>query len=189
MRAKGINIAAGLIAISLSAIATGTASAAARDDARFEAVTNAFVERLLVSSPETATELGDHRYDARSSDYSMRGVAADRALYHKTLLQLAAIPGDKLSPDNSVDRSILQNELQKRLFEIEVMHTPTRNPLVYAPAEGIYLLIARDFAPLKERLVSVKARLESFPKTLEAAKKNLDNPPQVFTETAIQRNK
>jgi uncharacterized protein (DUF885 family) len=168
---------------------SATAIARTADDARFEAAANAFIEKLLVREPEAATALGDHRYDARSGDYSLRGVAADRAFYHKTLDQLAAIPGNKLSPDNSVDRSILQNELQKRLFDIEVMNSAALNPLAYAPTEGVYLLIARDFAPLKQRLVAVKSRLEAFPTILAAARQNLTNPPRVFTETAIQRNK
>jgi uncharacterized protein (DUF885 family) len=165
------------------------AHARSPEDKRFEAVANQFVEQLLKRNPETATALGDHRYDGRSSDFSGKGVAGDRALYHKTLEQLAAIRDDHLSADDRVDRSILQNELEMRLFEIEAMNAPALNPLVYAPAEGVYLLIARDFAPLRQRLKSVKARLEDFPKILAAAKQNLTNPPRIFTETAIQRNK
>jgi uncharacterized protein (DUF885 family) len=173
------------------AVLTLTASAQAKgpEDKRFEAVTNQFVEQLLKRNPETATALGDHRYDGKSSDFSAQGIAGDRALYHKTLDQLAAIRAERLSADDRVDRSILQNELQTRLFDIEVMNAPALNPLVYAPTEGVYLLIARDFAPLKQRLSAVKSRLEDFPKILDAAKQNLTNPPRIFTETAIQRNK
>jgi uncharacterized protein (DUF885 family) len=171
-----------------AAVFAGGAGARTADDARFEAVANTFVERLLIREPETATALGDHRYDARTADYSMRGVAANRALYRQTLNALAAIPAAGLSPDDQVDRSILQNELQKRLFGVEVLNEPAHDPLLYNPVEGVYLLIARDFAPLKQRLAAVKRRLEAFPKTLAAAKRNLQNPPRVFTETAIQRN-
>ncbi len=172
-----------------ASVFAGVASARTADDARFEAVANAFVERLLVRDPETATALGDHRYDARTADYSMRGVAANRALYRRTLEALAAIPATGLSPDDSVDRSILQNELQSRLFDIEVLNEPARDPQLYNPAQGVYLLIARDFAPLKQRLAAVRQRLLAFPQTLAAAKRNLKNPPRVFTETAIQINK
>jgi uncharacterized protein (DUF885 family) len=182
----GIKIVACAMAATVFA---GAAGARTVDDARFEAVANAFVERLLARDPETATALGDHRYDARTADYSMGGVAANRALYHQTLNALAAIPATGLSPGNSVDRSILQNELQSRLFDIEVLNEPVRDPLLYNPAQGVYLLIARDFAPLKQRLAAVKRRLLAFPQTLAAAKRNLQNPPRVYTETAIQRNK
>jgi uncharacterized protein (DUF885 family) len=175
-----------LIVFSVFPCAAGARTAA---DARFEAVANAFIERMLVRQPETATALGDHRYDARTADYSKRGIAGNLTLYHQTLNALAAIPGTGLSPDDSVDRSILQNELRSRLFDIEILNEPARDPLLYNPAQGVYLLIARDFAPLKQRLAAVKRRLEAFPQTLAAAKSNLQNPPRVFTETAIQRNK
>src|SRR5580658_8766947 len=163
--------ASALIAgVLLAASLTLSAGAQAKnpEDKRFEAVANKFVEQLLKRSPETATALGDHRYDGKSSDFSAQGVAGDRALYHRTLDELAAVRAEALSPDDRVDRSILQNELQTRLFDIEEMNAPALNPLVYAPTEGVYLLIARDFAPLKQRLASVKSRLEDFPKILDA---------------------
>ena len=51
------------------------------------------------------------------------------------------------------------------------------------------MLIARDFAPLKDRLQNVKKRLQGIPAILEAARTNLKNPPKVHTETAILQNK
>jgi len=158
-------------------------------DTRYEAIANGFIEKLLKTHPETATGLGDHRYDSRTSDYSQKGEAADRKLYHDTLAALEAIPAAKLSPDDAVDSAILQNELHSRLFDIEEMHVSTREPLYYNPSEGIYLLLARDYAPLKQRLEAVRARLLAFPSIVAAAEKNLQNPPRVFTETAIAQNK
>jgi uncharacterized protein (DUF885 family) len=175
----------------LLAFAAVTASAAHAEgaaDARFEAVANDFIQNLLKTHPETATAMGDHRYDSATSDYSARGVAADRALYHHTLDLLTAIPAKDLSPDDAVDSAILQNELHSRLFDIEVMNVSAREPLNYNPAQGIYLLLARDYAPIKQRLEAVNARLQAIPKILEAAKHNLKNPPKVFTETAIKQN-
>ncbi len=158
-------------------------------DIKFESLANRFIERFLTTHPESATALGDHRFDARTSDFSMRGMAADRLLYQSTLKQLAAISSASLSPNDGVDKSILENELRARLFDIEVLHEAERNPLNYNPANGIYGLLARDFAPLKSRLISVQARLEAVPKVVAAAQANLKNPPRVFTETAITQNK
>ena len=158
-------------------------------DIKFEALANRFIERFLATHPESATALGDHRFDARTSDFSMRGVAADQALYQTTLKQLAAISASSLSISDAVDKSILENELRSRLFDIEVLKEAEKNPLNYNPSNGIYGLLARDFAPLKSRLVSVQARLEAVPKVVAAAQANLKNPPRVFTETAIMQNK
>ncbi|HEX8956531.1 MAG TPA: DUF885 domain-containing protein [Burkholderiaceae bacterium] len=158
-------------------------------DLRYEAVARGFIEKLLKAHPETATGLGDHRYDSRTSDYTTKGEQADRKLYHDTLAALEAIPAAELSPDDAVDSAILQNQLHASLFDIEVMHVSQREPLNYNPSQGIYLLLARDYAPLKERLEAVRARLLAFPAIVAAAKKNLKNPPRVFTETAIAQNK
>ncbi len=178
------------VALLFAAAAFATSvHAAGMADARYEALANGFIDKLLKTHPETATGLGDHRYDNRTSDYTLHGEAADRKLYHETLAALEAIPATDLSPDDAVDSAILQNELHARLFDIEVMHVSAREPLYYNPSQGIYLLLARDYAPLKQRLEAVRARLLAFPAIVAAAKKNLKNPPRVFTETAIAQNK
>jgi len=158
-------------------------------NARFETMTHSFIEKLLVSHPEDASALGDHRYDSRVKDYSMGGVNADRTLYRNALQSLKAIPAADLSADNAVDSAIFQNELQARLFDIEVMHVAARDPLQYNPSQGLYLLLARDYAPLRQRLAAANARLKAWPAILTAAKQNLKNPPRIFTETAIAQNK
>ena len=119
---------------------------------RFEQVVHDFYERYLATHPEEATQLGDHRFDRRSGDASAAGVAADRKLYRKTLDILQAIPASSLPPDHAVDREILVNDLRARLFDIEVMKTSTWQVTDYSGTEGVYVLLARDFAPMKERL-------------------------------------
>ena len=49
--------------------------------------------------------------------------------------------------------------------------------------------MSREFAPLKDRLQSVSARLKQIPAVLEAAKTNLKDPPRIYTETSILQNK
>jgi hypothetical protein len=62
------------------------------------------------------------------------------------------------------------------------------NPLLYNTGDAIYALLARDFAPLSQRLHSVAQRLEKIPALLETARVNLVDPPAVFTRTAINQN-
>jgi uncharacterized protein (DUF885 family) len=156
---------------------------------RFEQVVHDFYERYLATHPEEATQLGDHRFDRRSSDSSAAGVAADRKLYRKTLDILQAMPASSLPPDHAVDREILVNDLKARLFDIEVMKTYTWQVTDYSGTEGVYVLLARDFAPMKDRLAAAKQRLEAIPRLVAAARQNLQRPPRVFTETAIAQNK
>lgn len=156
---------------------------------KFEALAKKYIEQLLEMNPETATQLGDHRFDHRLDDYSRAGVERDRAFNQKYLKALDAIPAKSLSPVNSVDYRIMRNRLEYNLFQIDELREYEWNPLRYNIGNAIYSLIARDFAPLRDRLRNVKERLKAIPETLAQAKANLKNPPRVHTETAITQNK
>jgi uncharacterized protein (DUF885 family) len=156
---------------------------------RFEHVVHDFYEHYLAAHPEEATQLGDHRFDRRSGDLSAPGIAADRKLYRKTLDILQSIPASSLPPDHAVDREILENDLRARLYDIEVLKTATWEVTDYSATEGVYVLLARDFAPIRQRLAAANLRLQAIPKLVAAAKHNLQRPPKVFTETAITQNK
>jgi uncharacterized protein (DUF885 family) len=156
---------------------------------QFEHVVHVFYERYLSTHPEEATQLGDHRFDRRSGDQSAAGIAADRALYRKTLDLLQAIPASALPPEHAVDRQILEVDLRSRLYDIEVLKTYQWSVTDYSPTTGVYSLLARDFAPMSQRLAAARLRLEALPRTLAAARQNLQHPPRVYTETAIAQNK
>jgi uncharacterized protein (DUF885 family) len=158
-------------------------------DEKFEALAAKYLEEMLALNPETATQLGDHRYDARFGDYSLAGVARQREFNQRYLEALDAIPSKSLSRENSVDYRILRTQLEGNLFALDTLREYEWNPLNYNVGGSIYALVARDFAPLKDRLRSVKGRLEGLPEVCAQAKKNLKNPPRVYTETAILQNK
>jgi uncharacterized protein (DUF885 family) len=158
-------------------------------DQKFEALAKKYIEQLLEMNPETATQLGDHRFDNRLDDYSLAGVERERAFNQKYLKALDAISSKSLSPVNSVDYRIMRNRLEYNLFQLNELREYEWNPLRYNIGGAIYALIARDFAPLRERLLNVKERLKAIPAVVAQAKANLKNPPRVHTETAITQNK
>jgi uncharacterized protein (DUF885 family) len=179
-----------VIALAAALAASPAAAAEAGGPATaFERLVHDYYERYLATHPEEATQLGDHRFDSRSGDVSAAGVEADRALYRKTLAALQAVPAAGLPADDRVDRAILEADLRSRLFDLDELKTWQWQVTGYSPVEGIYLLVARDFAPLKQRLAAVDARLQAVPRIVAAAKANLVHPPRVYTETAIAQNK
>jgi uncharacterized protein (DUF885 family) len=159
------------------------------EDQKFEALAQNYIEKLLELNPEWATNLGDHRYDHRMNDYSLAAVERDRKFAQSCLDSLATIDWNRLSTVNRIDLKIMHDNLESIIFQLDVLKEYEWNPLVYNIGNGIYALIAREFAPLKERLQNVKERLESIPEIVEHAKTNLKNPPKVHTETAILQNK
>lgn len=171
------------------AMISSGASTQSAADRKFEALAKKYIEQFLEMNPETATQLGDHRFDNRLDDYSRAGVERDRAFNQKYLKALEAIPVERLSPVNSVDYRIMRNRLEYNIFQIDELREYEWNPLRYNPGGAIYSLIARDFAPLKDRLRNVRERLKGIPTVVAQAKANLRNPPRVHTETAILQNK
>lgn len=158
-------------------------------DAEFERLANNYIEILMKTNPEWATQLGDHRYDNQVYDFSPGAIKAEVRTAKNYLDSLAVIDTAQLRLVNRIDYEILKSQLQYTIFAIDTLSEHTWNPRVYNVGQGIYGLIAREFAPMPERLKSVQARLEQVPGVLEHAKKNLNNPPSTHTETAIMQNK
>ena len=158
------------------------------EDQKFEALAKNYIEKLLQMKPEWATGLGDHRFDDRLSDYTLAGVDADRSFNRAYLDSLSRIDAQKLRPENTIDFNIMKTNLESWLFQIDTLKEYEWNPLVYNVGGAIYGLLARQFAPVKDRLINVKQRLKGIPVVLAAARENLKNPTRIHTETAIQQN-
>ena len=163
---------------------------AATQDAEFQKIARDYVDGLLMSHPEYATELGEHRFDAEVTDYSpeMRQRLLARAKqFREKLKEFSDI--SKLTAANQVDVRILREEVESEIFNLEELKEANWNPLVYnqSLANGLYLLVARDFAPAEQRIPNLRKRMERIPKVIEQAQKNLQHSPRVHTETAIEQ--
>jgi len=161
-------------------------------DSAFESVAAAFVNDLPALSPVNATLSGDHRQDDILDQVDSDGRAATVRLYEKHLAALQSIEWQALSRANQVDADLLHNEIESRLWQLESLQEWAWNPLIYVDRSGsaIYGLMARDFAPLPERLVSAASRLEQMPRFLAQARAALQpqRVPKIHAETAVQQN-
>jgi uncharacterized protein (DUF885 family) len=161
-------------------------------DARFEALSQRFVGEFGRYAPVYATALGDHRFDAELDDVSAAGRAQGVAWARRVLQELQAIDRGTLSRANQVDAAMLENQLRYAIWAEEAYRDWSWDPLVYTQLTGqaLYGLLARDFAPLPERLRSLTARLEKLPRLLEQARANLvpERVPSIHAETAVKQN-
>jgi len=157
------------------------------EDGKFERLANSYIDSFLEHSPEWATSLGDHRYDGRLDDYSKDAMEEDLRLNRGWLDSLGQVDASKLNETNRIDYQILLNHVRYSIFSADSLRRYEKNPLDYNPGGAIYQLLAHDFAPLEERLINVKMRLGAIPKRLTDARANLKNPPEIFTETAIEQ--
>jgi uncharacterized protein (DUF885 family) len=176
------------LTVALSLLATNLF--ATPEDDRFQKLAKDYIEGLLQANPEYATSLGDHRFDDQLTDYSDDAVAKELKRAKDFRQQLDAFSDlTKLSGPNRVDVRLLKDNIDNEIFGIEELKEREWNPLLYneSLANSLYLLVARDFAPPEKRAASIKARLEKIPAVIAQAKANLKNPPQVYTETAIDQ--
>ena len=182
---KVITLAVGL---SLSLLIL-VAKANPKDD-EFQKIANDYVEGYLASHPEYATELGDHRFDAELTDYSpdtlVRLLARARQ-FHEALKKFDDF--SQLTGANQVDVRILRDNIDNEIFELEELKEADWDPLVYnqSLANSLYLLVARDFDSPEKRIRNLRKRMEAIPTVIAQAQKNLQHPPRVYTETAIEQ--
>jgi uncharacterized protein (DUF885 family) len=155
----------------------------------FQKIAHDYIERELEADPEGATELGDHRFDGRLTDYSSEARAKELATQKEFRDKLNAIDGSQVTGANSVDFRILKENIDYKIFQAEELKEPDWNPLVYnqSLANSLYLLVARDFAPPEKRIPNLRQRMEGIPRVIAQAKANLQHPPRVHTETAIEQ--
>ena len=179
-----VGITAGVL-LSLSML---NAAATTQDDA-FQKNAHDYIEHYLQANPEEATELGDHRFDGQLTDYSPEARAKDLATQKEFRDKLNSIDGSQLTGANNIDFRILKENIDYQIFQAEELRVPEWNPLVYMQslANSLYLLVARDFASPEKRIPNLRQRMEKIPRVIAQAKANLQHPPRVHTETAIEQ--
>ena len=178
------------LAFALCLVLSAATTKATPQDEAFQKVAKEYVENLLKTHPEYATELGDHRFDGELTDYSAETRAKALANAKQFLQKLQPLTDtSKLTGPNQVDVRILRENIEGDIFDFEEMKESEWNPLVYnqSLANSLYLLVARDFAPAEQRIANLRKRMEAIPKVIEQAKKNLQHSPRIYTQTAIDQ--
>jgi len=177
--------------------ATGTPAPATAGDAAVDAAFADLSKRALDTwmqlSPISATQIGDHRYDSEIDDLSAAGQQKVLTAYKGLVGDMDRIDVSKLSRENQVDAAILRNQLQSEIWSAEVLQSSKWDPQIYNGMAGsaLYGLMAREFAPLPDRLKSATARMEKLPQIFAQARENLDpaRVPKIHAETVAKQNR
>ncbi len=138
---------------------------------------------------QQATALGLHQYDTQLEDFSAAAVAAEIATLHDFDRKLSAIPPTALDPPDAADLQILLNSIRSNLLSLETIRSWEKNPDNYSSGitGSVFVIMSRNYAPANTRLRAVVAREQHMPQVLLDARKNLKNPPRVFTEIALEQ--
>jgi Bacterial protein of unknown function (DUF885) len=157
----------------------------------FASLSEEFVELYLKHHPVAATMVGLHDYDHRLPDDSPDGFR-ERSSWLRDLEQrlVTSVPWQELPVEQRVDFGLLRSRIATLRAELEEIRLFTRNPSQYPETAltGIFLLLARPFAPLEERKEAILDRMHAVAPYLEAARANLEQVPDVFLGIASEIN-
>ncbi len=158
-------------------------------DAAFAAVARDYLEDLYRRQPTQATYLGIHKYDGQLENYSRQAVSEAVTAVRQFRERVSAIDPAALGADNQLDREQLLRAMESRLLTLEVIRPWARDADTYSSGltSTAYIMIKRAFAPPEERLRNLIAREKAMPAALLEARKNLENPPRIYTQIAIDQ--
>jgi len=162
-------------------------------DEQFADLSKRWLDGSFKLSPVSATQAGDHRFDSELDDLSAEGRQRGLAFSKGMLAELEKIDRAKLSRENQIDYAILVNQVKSDIWSTESLQGWAWDPTIYSQIAGgaLYTLMAREFAPLPDRLRSATARMEKLPKLFEQMRANLDpkRVPKIHAETVAKQNK
>jgi uncharacterized protein (DUF885 family) len=145
----------------------------------FAARVDGFLAEWFALHPTHATGVGMHDHDDRWPDPSPAGRTAELAFAERWRRDFAELPETELSRDDAIDRDLLVGLLDAVVFDETELREDAWSAMawVYLIGDGFFDLLAREFAPLADRLASVAARAEGLPALLEAARERLVGVP------------
>ena len=137
------------------------------DEQLYDLVESRF-RRLVRDNPLLATYLGIHTEDDRLGDGSRDAVLGELEADRAHLAAVEALDADGLSDTGRLEREIEIHNLRQGIFTTDELRTwERRSTALDGLGDALFLLFARDFAPLPERLASIASRLEAAGTFLE----------------------
>jgi hypothetical protein len=157
--------------------------------ADFDNLVERYFDDFFHHNPTQATSAGFHQYDSQLEDDSLAAIATHiRSLQH-FLAEFERFPAASLTPEAAADRDLVIHNIQSQLFELESVRSWEKNPDIYSSgiSKSVFAIMSRTFAPAGERLKSVIARERQANTLLAQARRNLRNPPRIYTEVALDQ--
>ena len=148
-----------------------------------------FSEVYFHFSPTTGTQNGLHQYDNQLEDYSAANIQKEIAALHTYEKKIEAIDPSALDASIAGDREILLNNVRSQLLTLETIRPWEKNPDIYSSGitGSAFVIMERPYASTDVRLKSLIERERQMPQALLEARKNLKNPPKIYTEIALEQ--
>ncbi|WP_108471107.1 DUF885 domain-containing protein [Rhodanobacter thiooxydans] len=178
----------------VAALTLGNATAAAVDsataDQAFMHLADGYFDSYYFpTNPSTATLDGIHAYDDKLEGYSRSDIEANVKALRQWERRVAAVDPAPLGERVRGDRELVLNNIRSTLLTLETIRPWQKNPDIYSSGitSSAFTLMERKFAPPETRLRALIARERLMPAVLAAARRNLDNPPKIYVQIALEQ--
>lgn len=144
---------------------------------------------LLPANPSEAVQLGYHQYDNNLEPYSEHAIKTFISQLQGFAKIVESVNPAQLDVQTQGDRELVLNNIRGELLTLQNIRPYENNPDYYSSGitNDAFVLISRNFAAPDIRLRSLIAREKQMPQVLQEAKKNLHNPPKIYTEIALEQ--
>jgi uncharacterized protein (DUF885 family) len=139
--------------------------------------------------PTAGTSAGLHQYDTQLEDYSAANIQKQIAALRTYEKKVEAIDSSALDSSVAADREILLNNIRSQLLTLEVIRPWEKNPDIYSSGitNSAFVIMERPYSSSDIRLKSLVEREKLMPQALLEARRNLKNPPRIYTEIALEQ--
>jgi uncharacterized protein (DUF885 family) len=140
-------------------------------------------EAVLKFNPTAATSAGFHQWDTSLEDYSRTAIDQQVRVLRNFERDAVAYAGP------APDRDLILSGIRSTLLGLESIRMWEKNPDVYSgtASSAAFVIMSRRFATPEKRLESLIARERHMPALFAQARMNLQNPPRVYTDVAIEQ--
>ena len=155
----------------------------------FQTLVDRYFNDYFHFRPDLATAMGLHGDDTALPAYTRAEIEAEIARNRRALKELDGTPLLTLSPDDRFDARLLESSIRGHLLSLANIREWAKDPNFYGnlASEALFVLVERDFAPADERLKCLIARERHVPEVLASARANVQNPPSVYTQVAVEQ--
>jgi len=157
-------------------------------ESRFDQIFEIYLDTIHRYDPPRATRNGVHTFDKILGDLSREAVAATAERLRGLAADLDRLDPFTLGFERRIDRELLLHRIRADIHDFQAWKGWERDPNLYLHrvTDGVFTLLSREFAPPAVRAAAVASRAREVPAILGAARRNLSNPPRVWTEVAIE---
>ncbi len=152
----------------------------------FNKLSDEILDNLQKYFPVTATQRGIHDYNDKFTNYSARAVKDEITTLRQFEKKLHNFKYSALSTESKVDWKLIKSNVDLALHELQKVRDYKKNPYLYVDnaINGIYLILASEYAPMESRLPAVISRMRAIPTLLNQGQNNITAPAPLLIKLA-----